>query len=64
MFCSTSAHGLHMLGRRTRGESVSNTLDWVPAQLCVVRITRPKCACRIRSRSNLFWIRQQKSNSA
>ncbi|WP_352719155.1 IS66 family transposase zinc-finger binding domain-containing protein [Mesorhizobium sp. M0306] len=53
-----------MLGRRTRGESVSNTLDWVPAQLCVVRITRPKCACRIRSRSNLFWIRQQKSNSA
>jgi transposase len=29
------------------GESVSEMLDWVPAQLRVVRITRPKYACRI-----------------
>ena len=28
------------------GESVSEMLDWVPAQLRVVRITRPKYACR------------------
>jgi transposase len=28
------------------GESVSEMLDWVPAQLRVLRITRPKYACR------------------
>lgn len=28
------------------GESVSEMLDWVPAELRVVRITRPKYACR------------------
>ncbi|KCZ53718.1 IS66 family transposase zinc-finger binding domain-containing protein, partial [Hyphomonas chukchiensis] len=28
------------------GESVSEMLDWVPAQLRVVRIIRPKYACR------------------
>jgi hypothetical protein len=28
------------------GESVSETLDWIPAQLRVVRTTRPKYACR------------------
>lgn len=28
------------------GESVSEMLDWIPAQLRVVRITRPKYACR------------------
>jgi transposase len=28
------------------GESVSQMLDWVPAQLRVLRITRPKYACR------------------
>jgi transposase len=29
------------------GESVSEVLDWVPAQLLVIRITRPKYACRV-----------------
>src|SRR5579883_460886 len=29
------------------GESVSEMLDWVPAQLQVLRVTRPKYACRI-----------------
>ena len=28
------------------GESVSEMLDWVPAQLKVIRISRPKYACR------------------
>jgi transposase len=28
------------------GESVSEMLDWIPAQLRVLRITRPKYACR------------------
>jgi hypothetical protein len=28
------------------GESISEMLDWVPAQLLVVRIRRPKFACR------------------
>jgi transposase len=31
---------------RAIGESVSETLDWVPAQLRVVRIVPPKYACR------------------
>lgn len=29
------------------GQSISEMLDWVPAQLRVVRITRPKYACRV-----------------
>ena len=28
------------------GSTSSEILDWVPAQLRVVRVTRPKCACR------------------
>jgi transposase len=36
--CGSALHGI--------GESVSEMLDWVPAQLRVVRITRPKYACR------------------
>ena len=35
------ANGIHAIG-----ESVSEMLDWVPAQLRVVRISRPKYACR------------------
>jgi transposase len=35
--CGGALHGI--------GESVSEMLDWVPAQLRVVRITRPKYAC-------------------
>ena len=36
--CGSTLHGI--------GESVSEMLDWIPAQLRVVRITRPKYACR------------------
>ena len=36
--CGGALHGI--------GESVSEMLDWVPAQLRVVRVTRPKYACR------------------
>jgi transposase len=36
--CGGVLHGM--------GESVSEMLDWVPAQLRVVRIARPKYACR------------------
>ena len=36
--CGGVLHGI--------GESVSEMLDWVPAQLRVLRITRPKYACR------------------
>lgn len=39
--CSCCGGALHLVG-----ESVSEMLDWVPAQLRVVRITRPKYACR------------------
>jgi transposase len=39
--CSCSGGRLHAIG-----ESVSEMLDGVPAQLHVVRITRPKYACR------------------
>jgi transposase len=39
--CSCCGGVLHVIG-----ESVSEMLDWVPAQLRVVRITRPKYACR------------------
>lgn len=39
--CSCCGGALHLVG-----ESVSEMLDWVPAQLRVVRTTRPKYACR------------------
>lgn len=39
--CPCCGGALHAIG-----ESVSEMLDWIPAQLRVVRITRPKCACR------------------
>lgn len=40
--CGCCGGALHAIG-----ESVSEMLDWVPAQLRVVRITRPKYACRV-----------------
>ncbi len=40
--CGCCGGTLHAIG-----ESVSEMLDWVPAQLRVIRITRPKYACRI-----------------
>jgi transposase len=39
--CGCCGGPLHAIG-----ESISEMLDWVPAQLRVVRITRPKYACR------------------
>jgi transposase len=39
--CGCCGGALHAIG-----ESVSEMLDWVPAQLRVVRIVRPKYACR------------------
>src|SRR5882757_4368190 len=39
--CDCCGGALHAIG-----ESVSEMLDWVPAQLRVVRICRPKYACR------------------
>jgi transposase len=39
--CACCGGALHAIG-----ESVSERLDWVPAQLRVVGITRPKYACR------------------
>jgi transposase len=39
--CGCCGGALHAIG-----ESISETLDWVPAQLRVVRIVRPKYACR------------------
>lgn len=39
--CTGCGGALHPIG-----ESVSEMLDWVPAQLRVIRITRPKYACR------------------
>lgn len=39
--CAGCGGSLHSIG-----ESVSEMLDWVPAQLRIVRITRPKYACR------------------
>jgi transposase len=39
--CGCCGGTLHAIG-----ESVSEMLDWVPAQLRVVRIARPKYACR------------------
>src|SRR5258707_4704988 len=39
--CGCCGGALHAIG-----ESVSEMLDWVPAQLRVIRITRPKYACR------------------
>ena len=39
--CAQCGGGLHAIG-----ESVSEMLDWVPATLRVIRIRRPKYACR------------------
>lgn len=39
--CGCCGGALHSIG-----ESVSEILDWVPAQLRVIRTTRPKYACR------------------
>jgi transposase len=39
--CACCGGALHAIG-----ESVSEMLDWVPAQLRVMRIARPKYACR------------------
>jgi transposase len=39
--CACCGGELHVIG-----ESVSEMLDWVPAQLRVIRTTRPKYACR------------------
>ena len=41
MTCACCGGALHMIG-----ESVSEMLDWIPAQLRVIRTTRPKYACR------------------
>jgi transposase len=41
MTCACCGGALHVIG-----ESVSEMLDWVPAQLRVIRTTRPKYACR------------------
>jgi transposase len=41
MTCACCGDALHVIG-----ESVSEMLDWVPAQLRVIRTTRPKYACR------------------
>ncbi|PWB83856.1 MAG: IS66 family transposase [Methylocystaceae bacterium] len=40
--CPCCGGALHAIG-----ESVSEMLDWIPAQLRVIRITRPKYACRV-----------------
>ena len=40
--CACCGGALHAIG-----ESVSEMLDWVPAQLRVVRIRRPKYGCRV-----------------
>lgn len=40
--CACCGGALHAIG-----ESQSEMLDWVPAQLRVIRITRPKYACRV-----------------
>jgi transposase len=39
--CACCGGALHVIG-----ESVSEMLDWIPAQLRVIRTTRPKYACR------------------
>jgi transposase len=41
MTCACCGGDLHVIG-----ESVSEMLDWIPAQLRVIRTTRPKYACR------------------
>jgi transposase len=41
MTCACCGGALHAIG-----ESVSEMLDWIPAQLRVIRTTRPKYACR------------------
>lgn len=42
MVCSCCGGALH-----TIGESVSEMLDWIPAQFRVIRTVRPKYACRV-----------------
>jgi transposase len=42
MTCACCGGALHAIG-----ESVSEMLDWVPAQLRVIRTVRPKYACRV-----------------
>ncbi len=42
MNCACCGGVLHAIG-----ESVSEMLDWIPAQLRVIRTTRPKYACRV-----------------
>lgn len=42
MVCSCCGGALH-----TIGESVSEMLDWIPAQFRVIRAVRPKYACRV-----------------
>ncbi|MFK0691008.1 IS66 family transposase zinc-finger binding domain-containing protein [Mesorhizobium sp. IMUNJ 23033] len=39
--CARALAALHAIG-----ESVSEMLDWVPAQLRIIRTVRPKYACR------------------
>jgi transposase len=41
LICPCCGGALHAIG-----ENVSEMLDWLPAQLKVIRITRPKYACR------------------
>jgi hypothetical protein len=41
MTCACCGETLHLIS-----ESVSEMLDWIPAQLRVIRTTRPKYACR------------------
>lgn len=41
MTCACCGGALHVIG-----ESVSEMLDWIPAQLRVIRTARPKYACR------------------
>jgi transposase len=41
MTCTCCGGTLHVIG-----QSVSEMLDWIPAQLRVIRTTRPKYACR------------------
>ena len=48
MICACCGGALHVIG-----ESVSEMLDWIPAQLRVIRTARPKCACRTWCRSQL-----------
>jgi len=50
--CGCCGGALHAIG-----ESVSEMLDWVPAQLRVMRIVRPKYACRSCNKVLKAWRR-------